>query len=454
MATLEDYTCDPPTQQDMLLDAFEFLPEHSSLPLPPLTAEDFDAQDFLDLDFTESIGSLMPDLDVALDVPHPVTSSLYMDPLTINLEAPSPMDALGLTEEELKEAKAIPIGPPAEHVPDYYVWQKDMMYEEVQGPKRLIRMYLGPKNDPTKIIYLFGDIHTFLEPTACEESIRIDNYIMKWLREAPYRMDFILETYSVDMDDIIIISHLGQLRSIFGNYFQREKKEDTAVMGGVRFHMNDWRFERRIFKEFETKYHKQRYFMDQVYWNKKFRRIFKVNKQLQHCSLDVQRIINKWINDQVALLPDATMLDNSDYYTSKHRDYLIEYSIIFMDAYTVARMFRTFTQQEDEYAGEMRNIIVYTGDFHTENYIQLLRLLGCIVEQISATYEEIIFAKPKGGECYTSAQCVSGLMCRNQVCTGTHKPGTDRTQCLDMNPFLPLTLVPDDDEDEETTEEE
>ena len=59
-------------------------------------------------------------------------------------------------------------------------------------------------------------------------------------------------------------------------------------------------------------------------------------------------------------------------------DMNINVLVIHMDAYTVARAFRKFHQKQKEYHKDMRNIFLYTGGAHTNNYIELLGRLGCV----------------------------------------------------------------------------
>jgi hypothetical protein len=59
---------------------------------------------------------------------------------------------------------------------------------------------------------------------------------------------------------------------------------------------------------------------------------------------------------------------------------IIWYGICLMDHYLIARCFRTFNKIKKEYNRPSYNNIIYTGDAHTNNYIDILKKLGYIID--------------------------------------------------------------------------
>ena len=55
---------------------------------------------------------------------------------------------------------------------------------------------------------------------------------------------------------------------------------------------------------------------------------------------------------------------------------LTAYFGVFMDIYTIARMFRNFNNIPNEYSSKPKNIIVYAGSFHTTRIAQFLKAIG------------------------------------------------------------------------------
>ncbi len=51
--------------------------------------------------------------------------------------------------------------------------------------------------------------------------------------------------------------------------------------------------------------------------------------------------------------------------------------VAFMDLYTIARVFRKYKNIDGQVSDRARNIIIYTGDWHTRNYVNFLEGIGC-----------------------------------------------------------------------------
>lgn len=63
-------------------------------------------------------------------------------------------------------------------------------------------------------------------------------------------------------------------------------------------------------------------------------------------------------------------------------DYTATAGLEIMDAYTLARMFRTFRQIEFQNSSEPVNIVYYGGLFHTRNLIQVIKNIGSFEEEV------------------------------------------------------------------------
>ena len=61
-----------------------------------------------------------------------------------------------------------------------------------------------------------------------------------------------------------------------------------------------------------------------------------------------------------------------------------------MDYYLISRLFRTFRQIEGKYSDEPKNIIIYAGIFHVNQYIKIFKDLE---------FELIYSSKKEGFQC-------------------------------------------------------
>ena len=60
---------------------------------------------------------------------------------------------------------------------------------------------------------------------------------------------------------------------------------------------------------------------------------------------------------------------------------LLDAEVLVMDIYLLTRMFKKFKQRDQEYAEEAKYIVIYAGDFHSNNYREFLNILGFKVIQ-------------------------------------------------------------------------
>ena len=317
--------------------------------------------------------------------------------------------------------------------PTYDTWIKENPVNQVksiEGPYGLTRMYFkGDGHCASKVFHLFHDVHV-LTTTACHGqpgTSQIDEFFDQLVSEPPYMIDFILETYEHDGKGFEPC-YLTRIRNKFDSCFMRR----TRLAGQchinhrdrVRFHFNDVRLNWSGIKRIESAMTRWRkaieandlnranfdHFMHPMLgytiaqWDTRLRKIMKVDKQLQECAPHVRDIINKWVAENIEQ-PRFTdymhalkhwyenpTLQNFKDIDPEKRVLSFSILIVYMDAYTVARCFRKFHQKQNEYSKDMRNIFLYTGGFHTENYIELLGRIGCIkdIEIINPTRAQCI----------------------------------------------------------------
>ena len=156
-------------------------------------------------------------------------------------------------------------------------------------------------------------------------------------------------------------------------------------------------------------------------WDTRLRIIMKVDKQLKECAPNVRDIINTWMNEKIKEPAYANYMHALRHWfenptlenyesVDPDRGVAFDFLIVYMDAYTVARAFRKFHQKQNEYNKDMRNIFIYTGGFHTENYINLLGRLGCFKDG------EVVNPHPKYTQCIPVEQFTPWKLVDTNIC--------------------------------------
>ncbi|CAH6418340.1 Hypothetical protein POVN_LOCUS116 [uncultured virus] len=116
----------------------------------------------------------------------------------------------------------------------------------------------------------------------------------------------------------------------------------------------------------------------------------RIEKQIRNVpDKGIRDALNKFFADEIARyaapytftpLTYSALLDavkRKDKATiSKAYKLLFEISIAYMDVYLLARMFRTFRQVKNKPSGPPKNILVYVGNYHAENYRRFLKTLN------------------------------------------------------------------------------
>ena len=348
--------------------------------------------------------------------------------------------------------------PPTSHIvpnkpsidPIYNTWIKKNSVNKVkniEGPFGLTRMlFKGDDHCASKVFHLFHDVHV-LTTTKCHDkpgTLQIVEFFDRLLTEPPYMIDFMLETYEYDENDLDGC-YLTKLRNKFYQCFTRQTRLDgqcNVNLDRVRFHFNDvrlnWGPQRLELALNEWKkamdendsyiaewthdmYSMLGYSVDQ--WDTHLRKTLRVDKQLRQCSPQVRDIINVWMNEKLRdpeyVAPLHALkswyanptLENFEAVDPKRGFSMnLDLLIIYMDAYTVARAFRKFHQKKNEYSKDMRNIFLYTGGFHTKNYIELLGRLGCVKDG------EVVNPRPKYMQCIPVEQFTPWKLVDTNTC--------------------------------------
>lgn len=290
------------------------------------------------------------------------------------------------------------------------------------------------------IIYAFGDCH--INQNECQDKMSIPDLLKMYSHNAPIFLDIFLETsykhkttyFSKDMKT-----------SIFGNnymfqiYNSFDKSCWSALKEGcnentTRLHYTDFRkfyaneqeyqiltilenfsvFQlmsqgiknpysqikyERIKQETISKFKSNKDF-DSFYKSIKdnIRNDFKyirVMKQIQNIPNEnirdmLTKLFNKKVDTEIKNLPVVNFLKLQTESNEKiekvcanvFNTLVIDFYMIFMDYYLIARILRTFLQIPNKYSKPCYNSIIYAGDAHIGNYKNILTSLGFkIVEQ-------------------------------------------------------------------------
>jgi hypothetical protein len=286
-------------------------------------------------------------------------------------------------------------------------------------------------------IHLFNACKAFSNSTRIDhfmnELINTAPYFIDFILETP-------EITPGQESQIEDDSYMNILRKKFIKCFTRQtrKQGECNLTSNTRFHFNDWRLNSKSLMSIVTTFNsyseirlfeiqrmpmdgfkkKYNYVIDsklkirelatelQPWFSQTksqidayFRTEFRIAKQLDKCSTFVKNIIQKWINEKLdepeilgyisTLNKIGRVMEKDKKFDENEKDWqmigpahevydiVISLGMIYMDAYTVGRMFRSFKQHEREYHKDMRNVFIYTGAEHTKNYIDILTRLGC-----------------------------------------------------------------------------
>jgi hypothetical protein len=273
-------------------------------------------------------------------------------------------------------------------------------FRQIQGPASIRYMR---SNEYPQIFYLLGDVH--IRRSTCPKRLEVDEWLWNTIISSPVFIDVFLETPY--MSEGYFIPKKGIFRETSNTYIGGvNTKFKNCILGDydpfcqtARFHYADMR---------------------SVYKTEKQRKGHSLFKSIKKGTATKEQIKNwKYINDWLTFLHDPhsivhTRIEKQIYNIEnpKIRNYLYasyrncirsshflknvnlkgvttnkqaqkiipikeirNYRICLMDHYLMARCFRTF-RQTSGYSRPPSNIIIYAGDHHIGNYIDILQNLG------------------------------------------------------------------------------
>jgi hypothetical protein len=277
--------------------------------------------------------------------------------------------------------------------------------EYIEGPISLYELYDEKYN---KHMYLFGDYHPPLE--ECDEkrnAVRIADFLKNLFLSNPNKhFDFFLEEsylpkkYGRRSRFPLSSSYIGKVARKFIECFEIDKSE--CKYKNVRFHYADIRssdeiecfitinnysidsrktvehFIKHPIKDFDTKM--MLYFAPKLSPN--YDRIL---KQIQKCEdPKVKEIAHEFLNkaESLIIFPYEFAIIRRILRGEKIKDShkimdelslkMLRLSNAWMDTYLLSRMYRTFRQTPDKYSESPKNIIVYAGEQHISDLVEVL----------------------------------------------------------------------------------
>lgn len=245
--------------------------------------------------------------------------------------------------------------------------------QQIQGPVMLLKYTL-----PSKFIYLFGDIHLYgQECSKHSKKVPLTHLwtqiVQKHQRQHHAVLDFFIEDeHHKESSHLAHIKHRCYLDEI-RNWCLEQNKSSRDTF--VRIHKNDARSSVKALFMRQVATRKQTLI---EFFHAFCLKHFKVSKQLAFCNQVVSRHITTWLLEK-SVINDKTQIRDLE-------ERWFEYTSIYMDAYTVARMFRTQWCRRDQlpHTG-LHNIFVYTGLLHTFHYQELINRISSTQPKVFST---------------------------------------------------------------------
>jgi hypothetical protein len=206
---------------------------------------------------------------------------------------------------------------------------------------------------PSKVLYIFGDIHVY--QTGCTthiaKTVDIVHFWNQLARKASTKatFDFFIEDvhHQAKRQHVKENCYLAKLRNWSLSKYQKRSF--------VRIHFNDSRQTfLQQFGHIEPRY-------DFALFHQTCLRHFKIEKQLSFCDNHVAEVLQQWMTEQLSL------------YYNQGYDSKMNLLSVYMDVYTMARMFRT--RWSTSSAPLCHNVFVYTGLAHSQHYQSMLQRL-------------------------------------------------------------------------------
>jgi|688.fasta_scaffold327667_2 hypothetical protein len=300
-------------------------------------------------------------------------------------------------------------------------------YKYLSGP---VSLYYLKKND--KQIFLFGDEHSQLEYGCTQKkSINLIEFLDLIFLNSDKKIDFLVESRyyyiepkaKIEGEQDLYITNLIHYY-IKKGCFLRDKKKCSENYPNTRFHSVDYRFS-NLCKSMKYIWDNMNKLLDLSYdldySDKKFlifRKFEKIMKNMKNMNTydKLEKLINKSFNckklkeqidncdisikNKILKYKRDVMIENNKLYKKKYndtinkfnkmylqKDKLFNYSfagiyadelcniiiyatVVIMDIYCLARLFKKFKNNDEQ--NMMKNVIIYAGAFHIENYLLFL----------------------------------------------------------------------------------
>jgi hypothetical protein len=214
----------------------------------------------------------------------------------------------------------------------------------------------------------------------------------------------ILDLYQKESSGFTVDCYLGDVNKLKTGCGHRNNT--TCSFDNVRFHYSDPRHsyiphfnpiarllyaqdplkQQTILEQLKPEFMK---FYGKPTWKKDLKdSLFKMKKQIDNTEYPELRSLLVQMNEDILEQISFGMEQIKNYYEGKspypfvgvyltdgNRKVNTTFAKL-LDVYILSRMFRTFTQVKDRYSDPPKNIIIYAGDFHSQELKRILTLLG------------------------------------------------------------------------------
>lgn len=269
----------------------------------------------------------------------------------------------------------------------------------IEGPMSLTEYQRIDEKTGERIhIYVFGDEH--VHNSKCPGSTHIVQFLKELFNKSDKKIDFYLETQYItnkkyiNYNNHISDNYLFDLEVFFNECFNTK----ICPYINIRFHYSDIRNpfnETEFSRIFMTFYHmikgKQQLtqeFIDTdiVTIIKQSHVVSKIYKQIDNVNNNDKKIIN----DHFKPLVDSSLLminiyknnvdvkETNDFLNNKiFIEFCFYFFLYLMDYYLISRLMRSYTKNgRIDNDSKSKNVIIYVGDYHAQNYQVILKKLG------------------------------------------------------------------------------
>nr|QBK86146.1 MAG: hypothetical protein LCMAC101_07410 [Marseillevirus LCMAC101] len=284
---------------------------------------------------------------------------------------------------------------------------------KVEGPVSLFQMSHPDYVTNPQIFYLFGDIHVKINDCR---GYKIDKWIKDTIMYSPVFIDVYIEIpYSykkypgISMRKLTSNNYLVDTYYSFEHCFLRKKSKDVCLTS--RFHYTDMRM---IFESVNQQIGYAMSMSDILitqeimdYINSYINFLLdknsfihqRIQKQFDNITdPNIKRILEQSFQecqekyqDYIKPISDSSIQSKaSDVVNPKE---LLKYITCLMDYYLMGRCFRTYKRGVFKYHRPSYNNIIYAGEVHRKNYVDILLKLGFVIDFESINFDIKILEK-------------------------------------------------------------